>query len=199
MARPVRFKDTIFQTATRLFGERGLAGTGIREIAKQAGVSEAAMYRHWKGKKDLAEAIFVQGMSELNEKLQLDVPTSGPAGEAVHATVRILFEAYDTHPEVVHYLLLNQHDLWRSIDHDQPNPVGFWFDLLRARADEFEVCPELSGDIIGPITLGMILRPGIAAAYRRIPMPLAQHAKGVSLAICRVLGVEWEQGGSQLK
>ncbi|MHC4610287.1 MAG: helix-turn-helix domain-containing protein, partial [Planctomycetota bacterium] len=54
MARPVRFKTAIYQSAQKLFGERGLSGTGIREIAKQAGVSEAALYRHWKGKKALA-------------------------------------------------------------------------------------------------------------------------------------------------
>ncbi len=192
MARPVRFKEAIYQTAMRLFGERGLAGTGIREIAREAGVSEAAMYRHWKGKKDLAQAIFAQGMSQLYEELKQNVPTTGPACDAIRATVTIFFQAYDAHPEVVHYLLLNQHDLWRSIDRNQPNPVGFWFDLLRTRAAEFDVCPELAGDIIGPITLGIILRPGIAAAYDSIPVPLIQHANAVSIALCRVLGVPWQ-------
>jgi hypothetical protein len=54
------------------------------------------------------------------------------------------------------------------------------------------LCEQLSGEIIGPITLGMILRPGIAAAYGRIPVPLAQHAEAVATAICRVLGVSWQ-------
>ena len=192
MARPIRFKQTIFEAATRLFGERGLSATGIREIAREAGVSEAAMYRHWRSKKELAQAIFVQGMAELHDKLRQEVPTTGPACYAVLATVSIFFEAYDAHREVVHYLLLSQHELWRHIDRDEPNPVGFWFDLLRSRAGEFSVCEELSGEIIGPITLGMILRPGIAAAYDSIPVPLAQHAEAVAMAICRVLGVTWQ-------
>ncbi len=189
MARPTKFKQTILDTATRLFGERGLSATGIREIAKEAGVSEAAMYRHWKGKKELAQAIFVQGMSELNDKLRQEVPATGSAFDAVLATVNIFFNAYDAHRDVVHYLLLNQHDVWRDFDRDQPNPVGFWFDLLRSRAGEFDLCAELSGEIIGPITLGMIMRPGIAAAYGSIPVPLAQHSRAVATAICRVLGV----------
>ena len=196
MARPTRFRDTIYKTATRLFGERGLSGTGIREIAKEAGVSEAAMYRHWKGKKELAQDIFVQGMAALHGQLRQEVPAGGPACDAVFATVRIFFEAYDAHREVVHYLLLNQHDIWRSIDRDQPNPVGFWFDLLRTRVGEFDLCEQLSNDIVGPITLGMILRPGIAAAYDSISVPLTQHAEAVSIAICRVLGVPWQPRGS---
>jgi AcrR family transcriptional regulator len=192
MARPTRFKQTIFETATRLFSEHGLSATGIREIAREAGVSEAAMYRHWKGKQELAQAIFLQGMANLHERLQQEVPTTGPTCAAVLATVRIFFEAYDSHREVTNYILLNQHEVWRHIDREQPNPVGFWFDLLRSRSHEFDMCEELSGEIIGPITLGMILRPGIAAAYNSIPVPLAQHAQAVAMAICRVLGVAWQ-------
>jgi len=65
MGRPARFKKAIYDSALKLFGQRGLGGTGIREIAKAAGVSEAALYRHWKGKKELARDIFVQGLAEL--------------------------------------------------------------------------------------------------------------------------------------
>jgi AcrR family transcriptional regulator len=191
MARPARFKEAIYRSALRLFGERGLSGTGIREIAKEAGVSEAALYRHWKGKKELAQAIFVEGMAGLYQQLTREVPTDGPACRAILATVEIFFRAYDAHPEVVHYLLLSQHELWRMIDRDQPNPVGFWFDLLRSRAGEFDITEQLSNDILGPITLGMILRPGIAAAYQSIATPLIQHAEAVAISICRVLGVPW--------
>lgn len=191
MGRPARFKEAIYRTALRLFGERGLSGTGIREIAREAGVSEAAMYRHWRGKKELAQALFVEGMSSLYDQLGREVPADGPVDRAIYHTVRIFYEAYDAHREVFHYLLLSQHELWRSIDRDKPNPVGFWFDLLRSRAGEFNLPPATSNDIIGPITLGMILRPGIAAAYESISTPLANHAEAVSIAISRVLGVAW--------
>ena len=43
MSRPAKFKDAIYQSAIRLFSERGLSGTGIREIAKEAGVSDEAL------------------------------------------------------------------------------------------------------------------------------------------------------------
>jgi len=69
--------------------------------------------------------------------------------------------------------------------------VGLWFDLLRSRAEEFDLAPALSNDIIGPITLGMILRPSIAAAYGSIHRPMIDHAEAVAVAICRVLGLPW--------
>jgi AcrR family transcriptional regulator len=189
MARPVRFKTAIYQSAQKLFGERGLSGTGIREIAKQAGVSEAALYRHWKGKKALAREIFVGGMADLYVALCNEVPREGPVCDAVLSTVGVVYRSYDENPTVFQYLLLSQHELWRTMDASDPNPVTFWFDLLRARAGEFELDARLCNDILGPITLGMILRPSIAAAYGSTPLPLAQYAEPVSIAICRVLGV----------
>ena len=191
MARPARFKHAIYQSAQRLFGERGLSGTGIREIAKEAGVSEAALYRHWKGKKELARAIFVQGMADLHAGLCQDVAAEGSACDAVLGTVSLFYRAYDENPTVFQYLLLSQHELWRTMEAGDANPVTFWFDLLRARAGEFGLDQRLCNDCLGPITLGMILRPGIAAAYGSITLPLAQYAEAVSIAICRVLGVPW--------
>ena len=154
-------------------------------------MSEAALYRHWKGKKGLARDIFVQGLAQLYGKLQAEVPTAGPACPAVLRTVEILFEAYDAHAEVVLYLLMSEHELWRTVESGDPNPVAFWFDLLRTRAAEFDLSEELSSEVLGPITLGMILRPGIAAAYGSLEPPLLRYAVPVSMAVCRVLGVPW--------
>ncbi len=191
MARPIRFKNAIFESATKLFCERGLAGTGIREIAREAGVSEAALYRHWKGKKELAKDIFLRGMENMHAILQDRVPKDGPACESILAAVRTFYGAFDEYKDVTHYLLLNQHDLWRSFDRAEKNPVSFWFDLLRARESELQVSAELNGEILAPITLGMILRPAIAAAYGSLEAPLEKHAVAVSQAVCRVLGLPW--------
>ena len=191
MARPARFKQAIYQSARKLFGERGLSGTGIREIARDAGVSEAALYRHWRGKKELARAIFVQGMADLHSGLCNEVRREGPVCDAVLGTVSMFYAAYDENPTVIQYLLLSQHELWRTMDTGDPNPVTFWFDLLRSRAGEFNLDQQLCNEIVGPITLGMILRPSIAAAYGSIDLPLSRHAEAVSMAICRVLGVPW--------
>lgn len=43
----------ILDAALEMFAEQGYAGTATAEIAKKAGVSEAAIFRHYKTKKDL--------------------------------------------------------------------------------------------------------------------------------------------------
>jgi len=55
----------IREAAVRLFAQRGFAGTGIREIATEAGVTSAALY-HWVGTK---EQLLVEIMGDVLEGL----------------------------------------------------------------------------------------------------------------------------------
>ena len=47
----------ILANASRLFADKGYAGTSIRLIAGTCGISEAAIYRHYDGKAHLYEEV----------------------------------------------------------------------------------------------------------------------------------------------
>ncbi|BAU27983.1 TetR family transcriptional regulator [Aneurinibacillus soli] len=46
-------KEKIIKEARRLFAERGYSATTTAEIARRVGVTDAALYKHFKGKKDI--------------------------------------------------------------------------------------------------------------------------------------------------
>lgn len=50
-------KEKIKKTATKLFAQKGYAGTSIREISRLAGVNVAMISYFWGGKKELYQAI----------------------------------------------------------------------------------------------------------------------------------------------
>lgn len=50
-------KQTIRQKAQKLFRERGYAGVGLRELAKEAGIQAPSLYNHYKSKDDLLREI----------------------------------------------------------------------------------------------------------------------------------------------
>jgi len=48
----------ILDTSLRLFSEKGFARTSVRDIARGAGITDAAIYYHFSSKRDLFEALF---------------------------------------------------------------------------------------------------------------------------------------------
>lgn len=63
-------KEQILQTALRLFAENGFDGTPTSRIAREAGVSEGLIFRHYGSKAGLLEAILQQGKSQVDESMQ---------------------------------------------------------------------------------------------------------------------------------
>ena len=62
-------KDRILETAARLFAERGFSRTSTSLLAKEAGVAEGTIFRHFKSKDD----IFLELIRSLREKITADV------------------------------------------------------------------------------------------------------------------------------
>lgn len=62
----------------RLFSEHGFARTTVRDIAREVGITDAAIYYHFASKRDLLEALFeekgiVPALQEL-ERISTDLP-----------------------------------------------------------------------------------------------------------------------------
>ncbi|WP_227831821.1 MULTISPECIES: TetR/AcrR family transcriptional regulator [unclassified Clostridioides] len=50
-------KKVILKVALKLFSERGYDGVGIRDISKEIGIRESALYKHYSGKQDIFDSI----------------------------------------------------------------------------------------------------------------------------------------------
>jgi AcrR family transcriptional regulator len=50
-------RQQILDASLRLFSERGFARTTVRDIARQAGITDAAIYYHFDSKRELLEAL----------------------------------------------------------------------------------------------------------------------------------------------
>jgi AcrR family transcriptional regulator len=60
-------REAIVEAALRVFVDRSYAGTTTAEIARQAGVSEPILYRHFRSKRDLFFACLDRAWAELRE------------------------------------------------------------------------------------------------------------------------------------
>lgn len=65
-----RTEERVQQAALRLFAVKGFTGTGIREIAQEAGISLASLYHYMSNKEDLLVSIMETGQRRLTAAAQ---------------------------------------------------------------------------------------------------------------------------------
>ncbi|HLJ50137.1 MAG TPA: TetR/AcrR family transcriptional regulator [Bryobacteraceae bacterium] len=69
-------REALLQAALQLIAELGPAGFTLREVARRAGVSHNAPYRHFPNKDELLAAVAAQGFHELTEAM-MDAAQAG--------------------------------------------------------------------------------------------------------------------------
>ena len=57
-------QSKILKSALKLFAQQGFDSTSTSKVAKDAGVSEGLIFRHYKNKQGLLEAIIAEGMNQ---------------------------------------------------------------------------------------------------------------------------------------
>ncbi len=71
------------QSAREILMEKGLEGLTLRSVAKRAGVSHAAPYRHYKSREALLADIARAGMEQLREDIVQAAAAPGPLSERI--------------------------------------------------------------------------------------------------------------------
>jgi len=66
----VQLKQTLLDAAVALIAEVGPQAFTLREVARRAGVSHNAPYRHFEDKDDLLAAVAAQGFDRLTESMR---------------------------------------------------------------------------------------------------------------------------------
>jgi AcrR family transcriptional regulator len=185
MARPPKARVPLKQAALELFVEQGVHATGIRDIAKHAGCSEAALYRHWKNKDDLVVNLFTEHLAEVRGLLEQAIASGTALDAKVHAASKACYKLYDEQPQVFRFVLLVQHELSRTLPHDLRMPQ----DVIADMAKEAIRRGEAKGDPVqlAAAVIGIFLETAVFVLYGRLSGPLSRYAEPVAEAALRVL------------
>jgi AcrR family transcriptional regulator len=92
-------KRALTDAALQLVQERGPKGFTLREVARRAGVSAAAPYRHFADKGQLLAAAAAQGFVQLHETLDATATATTDLSEQVLAMGRAYVRWAVTHPD----------------------------------------------------------------------------------------------------
>ena len=92
-------KRALTDAALQLVQEKGPKGFTLREVARRAGVSAAAPYRHFADKSQLLAAAATQGFVQLHETLDATAAATTDLTEQVLAMGRTYVRWAVTHPD----------------------------------------------------------------------------------------------------
>lgn len=173
--------------AIRLFAERGVEGTSVRDIAAAVGVTEAALYRHLSSKDEFVAELFATRYLELGE--QVHEAQAGVQGFAarMRAMVDACCRLHDANPSLFRFLLIVQHRALPTFEAGQRNPGDVIGAVVVDGIREGAVTipdPQLATAIV----FGCVLQPAVFRLYGRIEGGLMDHAPAIAAAILRALG-----------
>jgi AcrR family transcriptional regulator len=147
----------IMRAAVRLFVEKGIDGTTTKDIAAKSGVSEGALYRHFKSKEDLAYHLFAVHVNDFTMDLATRVAEVSDFRQKVHAYITTCFEAFETERDLFTYLILSEHRELDRFPSTFKHPGHVAVDLVTA-GQKAKVFREMDPYIGASILVGSIIR-----------------------------------------
>jgi len=180
-------RPKIERAALQLFVDEGVDAATTREIAHAAGVSEGALYRHYKGKDELALALFMDIHDRLGSALYTAFTEGGGSMEtrvqrAVAAYCQIADEDWLLFS--LHLLSMNKflpHDVRREDD-----PVSLVEQMIDALVVEGAI-PACNTPVMAGMVLGVMTQTAQNMAYNRFEGPFGLYADDFTKAILAIL------------
>ena len=152
-------EEAILDAALELFSERGFHGTTVAMIAQRAHVGAGTIYRYFKDKDDLVNALFQYWHRAKMEALLRDMPTDLSPRQLFHEIWHRLARFSRDYPLVVQFLEFHHHATYlspasRELSDNFREHFLALLDGLRQRQVTKDVPPELvlafiSGAFIG--------------------------------------------------
>jgi TetR/AcrR family transcriptional regulator, repressor of fatR-cypB operon len=105
-------KRQILRAAMKLFSERGLDGTSIRDIAEESGYTNPALYKHFAGKEELAVHLFETCHRRLWTKCNAAIVAANNFDDKLEGYIGQVLALVDEHPEAMAFLSDSARVLW---------------------------------------------------------------------------------------
>lgn len=179
-------KRKIERAALRLFVERGVAETSIREIAAQAGVSQGAMYNHYASKDELAWELFAAGWSEMGHELRLRAHENRSLEDKFRAMIRYVFERYDQDWVYVTYVFVSRHLHLRQVTPKMESPY-MMFRLVIAEAIRKGEIRRQDPELATSLVVGAIIQVTDSKILGRLKGKLSRYADATASACLATL------------
>jgi len=178
----------ILLAAMKLFTERGLSRTTIRDIADESGFTNPALYRHFKSKEALALYIFETSYTRILQNLDQALALAPDGPEKLAAYVRRSVELFAEHPESFLFINDQLRELWPHVPKRMRNRtlVTQAYELVSAVSGD--TSPSQRADLAVAALLGTFSQWARLMHFGELPGPPASWIPELTRAAMRILG-----------
>jgi AcrR family transcriptional regulator len=97
-------QKAILQAALKSFSTKGFTETTMEDIKRLSGASTGSIYHHFENKEMLAQALYLEGRSDLNAALLASITDMQPR-EGIKALVYAFIDWFEQHPDLGQYIM----------------------------------------------------------------------------------------------
>lgn len=180
-------KPRIERAALEVFVRDGVDAATTRAIAAEAGVSEGALYRHYRSKDELAITLFMT----VHRRLSTLIEESAADAVGIRAKAAAIVAAYcqvaDEDWLTFSFHLTQIHRFVPVYQEDGKDPVTVTENIIKAAMITAEL-PPADPRVLAAMAIGVITQTAQNKAYHRLGSdPLSAHAPLMTAAVQAVL------------
>ena len=180
-------KPLIERAALVIFVRDGVDAATTRAIATQAGVSEGALYRHYKSKDELATTLFMVPHRRLSSLVEFGLARASGIRAKAAAVVRAYCQVADEDWLIFTYHLTQIHRFIPYYREDGRDPVTVVEKAIAQAIDDLEL-PPADPRVLAAMAIGVITQTAQNKAYNRLGKDLlSAHAPLLTSAVQAVL------------
>lgn len=109
-------KETLILALMRLVAQYGMEAATISAIAQEAGITQGAIYRHYRSKEALLWAAYKQTVQTMAEEKEQLMRTDLSLREKLHRWIELTYLYFDRDPDAFSYVLLTTHPQLKEWD-----------------------------------------------------------------------------------
>ena len=179
-------KERIERAALKLFVEKGVAETSIRDIAREAGVSQGAMYNHFESKDELAWSLFAVHFSEMGQELWRRGQTQDNLPAKFRSMIAYVFERFDHDRLLVSYVFVARHLHLKRVTRKLGNPYIAFRTVITSAIRRGEI-PRQDADLAASLVVGAVIQVIDTKMLGVIKGDLSTAADATAAACARLL------------
>jgi AcrR family transcriptional regulator len=145
--RRAQRRQSILESAARLFARDGFATCEMERVAAEAGIAKGTLYLYFPGKQELFFACVDWGMSWMQQTVRAAAETVVDPLDKIKIAIRAYLQFFEDHPEYVE-LIIQERAMFRDrkqstyFEYRAAN-IGYWQNLYR----ELIAAGRLRGDL----------------------------------------------------